>query len=141
MTGLAERAGRAALAWVFLRAGADVLAHPERPATTAGPFLARLRDRSPVTLPAGDVSVIRANAAVQVGAAALLAAGVAVRPAAAVLAGSLVPTTVAGHAFWAVDDPTLRPNQRNHFNKNLAIVGALTMVAAGRRRPARPSGG
>ena len=48
---------------------------------------------------------VKANAAVQVVAGGLFALGVAPRPMALVLGASLVPTTIAGHAFWDVDDP------------------------------------
>ena len=48
------------------------------------------------------------------------------------LAASLVPTTLGGHAFWTHDDPAQRTNQRNHFNKNLGLLGGLLVVALGR---------
>ena len=130
-------AGRAALAWVFLRAGVDVVANPSRPATTAGPFLEKLRATLPVPLPE-DTTVVRANAVAQIGAAALFAANRAPRLAAGGLIASLVPTTLAGHPFWKVDDPALRPNQRNHFNKNVAVIGGLILFLTDRRP--RPGG-
>jgi uncharacterized membrane protein YphA (DoxX/SURF4 family) len=119
--------GRLALSWVFLFSGFDVLRHPDKAATTAGPFIARLRERSPVELP-DDVTLVRLNAATQVVAGTALATGVAPRLAAGALIGSLVPTTVAGHAFWIHDDPAQRTNQRNHFNKNLGLIGGLIIV-------------
>ncbi|HET9092055.1 MAG TPA: DoxX family protein [Acidimicrobiales bacterium] len=125
---------RCALAWVFLRAGYDVVTNPAKPANTAGPFLAEMRERLPVSLPE-DTVVVRANAAFQMGAAGLFAAGVAPRAVACGLAASLLPTTLAGHPFWKVEDGALRPNQRNHFNKNLAIAGGLLLYALGDRRP------
>src|SRR5204863_8435239 len=62
-----------------------------------------------------------------------LAAGVAVKPAAAVLAASLVPATVAGHAFWWEEDPKTRAQQRIHFLKNLAMLGGLLVLLSKRR--------
>ena len=56
------------------------------------------------------------------------------------LAGSMVPTTLGGHAFWRHDDPTRRTQQQIHFDKNLAIVSGLLLVVldeANRRRRAR----
>jgi len=41
------------------------------------------------------------------------------------LAGSMIPTTLAGHAFWTVDDPTARKLQRIQFHKNMAMIGGL----------------
>ncbi len=124
---------RCVLAWVFLRAGYDVVTNPAKPATTAGPFLAEMRQRLPVKLPE-DTVIVRANAAFQMGAAGLFAAGVAPRVVACGLVASLLPTTLAGHQFWKVEDAALRPNQRNHFNKNMAIAAGLVLYVLGDRR-------
>ena len=51
---------------------------------------------------------MRANAAVQVVAGTTLALGLAPRLSALAPAGSLVPTTLAGHPYWAIDDPAER---------------------------------
>jgi hypothetical protein len=54
------------------------------------------------------------------------------------LAASLVPTTAAGHAFWAVEDPSARKQQRIQFHKNMAMIGGLLFaVCDGRAEPAR----
>jgi putative oxidoreductase len=45
---------------------------------------------------------------VQVVGGALLALGKAPRLAASALAGSLIPTTLAWHAYWEHQDPTAR---------------------------------
>jgi len=58
------------------------------------------------------------------------------RIAAAVLAGSLLPTTFGGHPFWQESDKVERVNQRTHFVKNLSILGGLLIAVgdtAGRR--------
>jgi uncharacterized membrane protein YphA (DoxX/SURF4 family) len=132
----ADRAAQLALSWVFLRAGFDVLRNPAKPAATAGPFLAAVRGVAGerVALPPDPV-LVRANATVQVVAASSLALGRAPRISAAALLGSLVPTTAAGHAFWRFDEPAVRANQRNHFNKNIALAGGLLLVLTS--RPAR----
>jgi uncharacterized membrane protein YphA (DoxX/SURF4 family) len=54
------------------------------------------------------------------------------RLAALALAGSLIPTTLAGHAFWKVDDPTARKLQRIQFHKNLAMIGGLLFAVVDR---------
>ncbi|HZD66677.1 MAG TPA: DoxX family membrane protein [Acidimicrobiales bacterium] len=127
-------AARLALAWVFIRAGYDVVRRPEKPASTARPFLAAIRSSSPAPVP-DDVAVVRANAAVQIVAGAILTTGRVPRVAAGLLVASLVPTTLAGHAFWNVEEPLQRANQRNHFNKNLGLIGGLLlMIATGKRR-------
>jgi uncharacterized membrane protein YphA (DoxX/SURF4 family) len=130
---IADRAAHLALSWVFLRAGFDVLRNPAKPAATAGPFLAGVRGMAGerVALPADPV-LVRMNATVQVAAATSLAFGRAPRLSAAALLGSLVPTTAAGHAFWRFDEPAVRANQRNHFNKNIAMAGGLLLVLTAR---------
>jgi putative oxidoreductase len=126
---LAITAGRVSLSWIFIRAGSDVFRDPARAAGTAGPLLARLRSGSRVPLP-GDHDVVRMNAAIQVAAGIMIATNVAPRLAAGGLIGSMIPTTLAGHSYWTVQDPALRPNQRNQFNKNLAVIGGLLLLAA-----------
>jgi uncharacterized membrane protein YphA (DoxX/SURF4 family) len=79
------------------------------------------------------VSVVRLNAAVHVVAGTLLALGKMPRLAAAVLAASLVPTTLAGHRFWEEESPQSKAMQRSHFLKNLAILGGLIVTATERR--------
>ena len=126
-------AARAALAAIFIRSGWDVLNNPEMPAKTAAPALADIRKISPVTLP-DDQTLVRANAAAQIAGGMALAAGIAPRQAAAVLIGSLIPTTYAGHAFWTHEDPAQRAQQRNQFNKNLGLAGGLLLVILGGNR-------
>ena len=58
-----------------------------------------------VPVPEDPVTLVRINAAVQLAAAGALATGNAPRLAAATLATSLVPTTIAGHRFWEESDP------------------------------------
>jgi uncharacterized membrane protein YphA (DoxX/SURF4 family) len=122
-----ETAARLALSWVFVFSGQDVLRHPEKPSETAAPLLAAVRARAPIELP-DDVSLVRANAAVHLAAGTALALNIAPRAAAALLAASLVPTTAGGHTFWTREDPAQRVNQRNHFNKNLGLVGGLLFI-------------
>jgi uncharacterized membrane protein YphA (DoxX/SURF4 family) len=75
------------------------------------------------------VDAVRLNAAVHLGAGVLLAAGVMSRLAALTLAVSMVPTTVAGHRFWEMEDAVKRHQQRTQFLKNSAIFGGLLVVA------------
>ena len=74
--------------------------------------------------------LVRLNAAVQLGAAAALATGHLPRISSAVLAGSLVPTTLAGHSFWNETDPSTKAMQRVQFFKNVSMLGGL-IIAAG----------
>jgi putative oxidoreductase len=125
--GVLRTLGRGMIAALFLIAGVDVLRRPEPRAEVAHNALEKLR--SVVAAVPDDITAVRANAAVQMVAATLLAFGKAPRPAAVVLAASLVPTTLTGHAFWTFDDPAQSAQQRAHFAKNLAILGGLLLAA------------
>jgi putative oxidoreductase len=85
--------------------------------------------RKAVPLPEDDELVVRFNAGVQVAAGAMLAMGKAPRLSALALAASLVPTTLAGHAYWAIEDPEVRKIQRIQFHKNMAMIGGLLFAA------------
>jgi putative oxidoreductase len=113
---------RPMLAGMFLYGGMDAVCNPASQAVKAEKVLR--------TSGKDTERVVRFNGAVQVGAGALLALGIVPRPASLVLAGSLVPTTLAGHRFWEEEDGAARANQWVHFLKNVAMLGGL-LIAAG----------
>ena len=45
------------------------------------------------------------------------------------MAGSLVPTTLAGHAFWEKSDPKERATHRTQFLKNVGLIGGALLAA------------
>ena len=103
--------------------GFDALRAPGARADQAATVLAAVRKTVP--LPADDALVVRVNAAAQVLGGTLLALGRAPRLYALVLAGSLIPTTLAGHSYWTIEDPAARKLQRIQFHKNMAMIGGL----------------
>jgi putative oxidoreductase len=103
--------------------GFDALRAPGARVDQAATVLTAVRKIVP--LPADDALVVRGNAAVQVLAGTLLALGRAPRLSALALAGSLLPTTMAGHAYWTIEDPAARKQQRIQFHKNMAMIGGL----------------
>lgn len=111
----------------YVLLGFDALRAPGGRVDQAAPVLNAIRKVAP--LPANDEMVVRGNAAVQVVAGGLLSFGIAPRLSALALAGSLVPTTLAGHAYWKIDDPAARKMQRIQFHKNLAMIGGLLFAA------------
>ena len=111
----------------YVLLGFDALRAPGARVEQAGPVLAAVRKAFP--LPEDDELVVRANAAVQVLCGALLMAGRAPRLASLALAGSLIPTTLAGHSYWTIEDPDVRKIQRIQFHKNLAMIGGLLFAA------------
>jgi uncharacterized membrane protein YphA (DoxX/SURF4 family) len=119
---------RPMLAGVFIAGGMDVLGNPEPRAKLAKPVVDRVAAVVPFA-PTDAKAAVTLNAAVHIGAGSLLAAGVFPRLAALALATSLVPTTLAAHRFWELDDPAQRSRHRVEFLKNSAILGGLLVVA------------
>jgi putative oxidoreductase len=120
---------RPLLASIFVVQGFDAFRHPEKHTEKAEPVIRPLAQRVPA-IPAKPEQAVRLNAAVQVVAGTMLALGRLPRLSALALAASLVPTTAAGHQFWAAEDPKDRAQQRIHFLKNASMLGGL-LIAAG----------
>ncbi|WP_328463911.1 DoxX family protein [Actinoplanes sp. NBC_00393] len=126
-------AARAMLASIFVISGVRVLMSPgegrveaaRRVTDKVGPLLEKTDPR----LPTDPETLIRIKAASDVVAGFALATGRFTRPAAAVLAAGLIPTTIAGHPFWSASKED-RPNQQTHFLKNLGLLGGLLLAAA-----------
>ena len=110
----------------YVLLGFDALREPGGRVDQAAPVLASIRKVAP--LPEDDELVVRANAAVMVASGTLLALGIAPRLSALALACSLIPTTLAGHSYWAVEDPAVRKQQRIQFHKNMAMLGGLLLA-------------
>lgn len=124
---------RPMLASIFIVGSAKALKNPTAAAQLAAPVTERLvplARKAGVPLPDDPETLVRLNAGVQLGAALALATGRLPRLSAAVLAASLVPTTIAGHRYWEIDDPAQQTQQRLHFFKNVSTVGGL-IIAAG----------
>jgi putative oxidoreductase len=135
-------AAKALLSATFVTGGAKALANPEALVPAAKPVtdrLAPLLDRAEALLPdavkaRGVHMPTQARTLVKVNGGVQLVCGLLMftrlsRPAAAVLAGTLIPTTVAGHPFWAYADPAERREQRLQFMKNFSILGGLLLAA------------
>jgi uncharacterized membrane protein YphA (DoxX/SURF4 family) len=116
------------LAAVFVNGGIDTLSQPDQRVEMAEPVASKITDKVG-PLPDDTETLVKINAVVQVVAGVLLALGWFRRLAAVLLAGSLVPTTLAGHRFWELDDPAARARQRTQFLKNLGLLGGLILVA------------
>jgi uncharacterized membrane protein YphA (DoxX/SURF4 family) len=124
---------RPMLASIFVVGAATALKNTSGPAAKADPVTSRLvplARKAGIPLPEDPETLVKLNAGVQIGAGLALATGRMPRLSAAVLAGSLIPTTAAGHRFWEHDDDATRTQQRLHFFKNVALVGGL-IIAAG----------
>lgn len=126
---LTRRIPSALLAPMFVSGGWDAALRPHGKAAKASVVTEKVIDATGVATDTDQL--VRLNGVVQVGAGVLLAIGVVPRLAAAALAASLVPTTLAGHRFWTEEDPRARATQRVHFLKNLGLLGGLLLVVAG----------
>jgi uncharacterized membrane protein YphA (DoxX/SURF4 family) len=118
---LVRRIARPLLSAVFISGGIDALRNPAPRAQAAGPLIDKSTETLPESvtqkIPSDPETLIKINAAVQIGGGVLLATGKAPRLASLALAGSLIPTTVAGHAFWNETDPAAKAAQRTQFLK------------------------
>ena len=111
---------------MFVAGGLDAARRPSSKLPTADSVIEPLQDA--VGIDADPVELVRLNGIVQVGAGIALATGTLPHVAALALACSLVPTTIAGHAFWREEDPARRAGQRVHFLKNVAMLGGLLLA-------------
>ena len=126
--GLVRAIAAPMISGIFIRGGIDAFRDPESRARTAGPFIVRVKPYMPESA-TDPVTMVRANAVVQVAAGVMLATNRMHRLAGLALAASLVPTTLGGHAFWTITDPAKRSQQRTQFLKNAAMLGGLLLLA------------
>ncbi|MEE1754608.1 DoxX family protein [Streptomyces sp. SP18CS02] len=124
-----RKLARPLLASVFVTGGFQVLRHPRAVAPAAAPVALPVASRIPL-LPEDPEQLARISGAVQTGAGVLLTLGRLPRLSAFALAATLVPTTLAGHRYWTVEDPQERARQRVHFYKNLSLLGGLLIAVA-----------
>lgn len=73
---------------------------------------------------------VRANGAAMALGGLSVITGVLPQVGAAAVTASMIPTTMAGHAFWKDTDPKQRQANLVQFLKNLGMVGGLLAVIA-----------
>jgi putative oxidoreductase len=105
------------LAGIFIKGGADAFLEPD----------ARVEKVAKAGLSNPRVAV-ELNGAAMVAGGTMLALGIAPRLVAAGLIGSLVPTTIIGHAFWREKPGAVREMQMIQFLKNLGLLGGLLLI-------------
>lgn len=130
---LVRRVARPLLASIFIAGGVNALrdtpSHAKNAAPVVDQTVGKVQGSLPEQLPTDAETLVRVDGAVKIGAGALLALGKFPRLSSAVLSASLVPTTVAGHAFWQIKDPEQRGEQQTQFLKNLGLLGGLLISA------------
>jgi putative oxidoreductase len=111
--------GRICLAAIFVIQGIQTAKNPAYPAKRA----------AELDMPDPEAAA-RANGTVMALAGSAIALNFWPRVAEFVLALILVPTTLVGHRFWQESDPQQRSQQKIHFEKNLALFGAMLLLFA-----------
>jgi putative oxidoreductase len=122
--GFFRELGRLCLSAVFIINGYQAVKDPGYPAK-------RAEEELDVPDP---VTAAKANGTAMMLAGGAIALNMWTRIAEFVLALSLIPTTLAGHPFWKEQDPQQRRQQAIHFEKNLALFGAMLLLITSRRR-------
>jgi uncharacterized membrane protein YphA (DoxX/SURF4 family) len=124
---------RPMLASMFVAGGLDAVVHAsskvpkaEKVTDQVSTIAEKLAPGLPV--PTDPVTLVRINGGAQVLAGLALATGRMPRLSALVLAGTLVPTTYAGHRFWVEKDTATRAAQRTQFFKNVSMMGGLLLA-------------
>ncbi|MCV2491109.1 DoxX family protein [Geodermatophilus sp. YIM 151500] len=130
---LVRRIARPLLASSYVYGGISTLRKPQDRVPGAAPIVEKVAATAdkqlPVQVPKDVEQWVMANAGLQVAAGSLFALGKVPRLTALLLAGSTVPTTLAGHRFWEHDDPHERFEKLAHFLKNLGLLGGLLIAA------------
>ena len=124
---ITRKVARPMMAAIFIHGGIDALRNPESKKAKAETVAPAVADT--IGLEQDTVDLIRINGGVMVGAGVMLAMGWLPRLAATALAGTLVPTTFAGHRFWEETDKQARAQQTVHFLKNMGLLGGLIIAA------------
>lgn len=124
---------RPMLASVFFIGAANALKNAEALGPKAQPVTDKVVPAAKQAVPQAPIpedptTLVRVNAVVQIVAAAALATNRYPRVSSSVLAASLVPTTIAGHAFWKESDPAEAKAQRLAFFKNVSTLGGLLLA-------------
>jgi uncharacterized membrane protein YphA (DoxX/SURF4 family) len=124
---LVRAIARPLLAATFVVGGLSTLRRPARQVVAADRVVAPLISRMPQL--SNTEQVVKIDATAKVVAGSMLALGKLPRLSAAVLAASLVPTTIATHPFWDEQDPVRRTEQRTQLIRNAGLLGGLLLAA------------
>lgn len=125
---IVRRLARPLLASMFVVGGLDAIRHPHEKTPAAEGVVNFLNEKTSLAVP--DVpTVVRLDGIAKFVAGSMLSLGRLPRLSAVVLAASLVPTTIAAHSFWKIEDPGQRAVQKVAFFKNASMLGGLLLAA------------
>jgi uncharacterized membrane protein YphA (DoxX/SURF4 family) len=132
------RAGaRTMLASYFIVNGVKAVRNPDPLVPAAQPVADRVvplvKKYAPqqvaTAIPEDTANLVRANGAAQILGGLALASGMGRRAGALLLAGALVPSTLARHPFWTRTDPEEKALDRSQFVKNVSLLGGVLLAA------------
>lgn len=134
--GLFRAVARPMLSAIFVTSGSQQLTDPGSHVAAARDVTEPLQDAAAGVVPEAGTpdteQLVQLNGLAQVIGGLLLALGRLPRLSALLLAGSLVPTTLAAHRYWEEGDPEARAQQRVHFFKNISLLGGLLIATMDR---------
>jgi uncharacterized membrane protein YphA (DoxX/SURF4 family) len=135
---LLRAAARTMLASYFVVSGVKALRDPAPLVPAAEPladkFVPLVKQYAPEQfanlIPEDAATLVRVNGAAQVLGGLALATGKGRRLGALLLAGSILPSTIAKHPFWTRTDPDEKALDRAHFLKNISLLGGVLLASA-----------
>jgi uncharacterized membrane protein YphA (DoxX/SURF4 family) len=130
-------AGRTLLASYFIASGIKSIQNPTPLVPAAEPLADKVvplvKEYAPEQvagfLPTDAKTLVRINGAAEVLGGVALATGFGRRFGALLLAGTLIPSTIAKYPFWSRDDPEKRADDRAHFLKNASLLGGVILAS------------
>ena len=134
---LLRAVSRTMLASYFIASGVKALRDPAPLVPLAEPLADRFvplvkqyaPDQVAGIIPEDAQSLVRLNGGAQVLGGLALATGKGRRFGALLLAGSLVPSTIAKYPFWRDSDPEVKAANRTHFLKNISLLGGVLLAS------------
>lgn len=129
---LIRRIARPMLAATFISRGVEALRSPKSAADATRSTLeglSKLPEPVGPNVPTNAETVAKVNAAVQIGAGLLLAAGKLPRISSAALAVSVVPGSLGSHSFWNEADPVRKAAERRALLADVGLVGGLIIAS------------
>src|ERR687894_94908 len=134
---LFRAAYRTMLASSFVASGVRALRDPDSLVPDAEPLTDRvvplIKEYAPQQVasyvPEDARALVRVNGATQVVGGLALASGKGRRLGAMLLAGSLVPSTIAKHPFWSRSDAAQRADDQHQFLKNVSLLGGVLLAS------------
>jgi uncharacterized membrane protein YphA (DoxX/SURF4 family) len=134
---LLRTAARTLLASYFVASGVKAVRNPAALVPAAEPLTDKVvplvKEYAPAQVahyvPEDAKTLVRINGAAQILGGVALATGKGRRLGALLLAGSLIPSTIAKYPFWAQQDPEQRAEARQHFLKNASLLGGVLLAS------------